>query len=328
MPNIESWELKAKVFEKKCIAMEKEVARVCPPGKGAALKSKMKANRKTAYDLEDKLSDSIPAAIKKGVTGKTWKDFLSDNDFKKALAGWEASLGEQQALVTSLDEHSAHAKKRFQDFKRTHDEFEKEMKKAGQTARSNKTLRKCTDKATAILADLATSKDAFGTLQAKEAFFGANLKKSRDAVVTKALKAVKGDELPDMLLENPKRQQVDNKTKRLARNVEKCTKQARLLCATQKFETIPSDVPGKKQLEKDVQSAKSWLKKASVHLKTLESLNKDLQTAQKKQAKLIAAHDDQSKMKSLIKSVADQHKAAEDAYNEAEDLVDEADSKL
>ncbi|MEY8831081.1 hypothetical protein AB9K34_22135 [Sedimentitalea sp. XS_ASV28] len=328
MPNIESWELKAKIFEKKCAAIEKEVAKNCPPAGAAALKAKIKANRKIAYDREDKLSESIPAAIKKGVTGKKWKDFLADRDFKNALSDWESSLNEQQSLVKSLEDLSSDARKRFQDFKRACDDFEKDMKKSGQTARSNKTVKKCTDKAAAILSDLTASRDAFGTLQAKDAFFGADLRKSRDVVVTKALKEGKGDELPDILLENPKRQQIDNKAKRLGRNVEKFTSHASMLCANDKFAKIPADVAGKKKLEKDVQTAKSCLKKASEHLKTLESLNKDLQIAQKKQAKLIAAHNEQGKMKSLIKSVADQHKAAEDKYNAAEDLVDEADSKL
>lgn len=328
MPSIEPWELKAKIFEKKCVAMEKEVAKLCPPANATALKARMKSNRKMAYDREDKLSESIPAAIKKGVTGKKWKDFLADKDFKKALADWEASLGEQQALVKSLEDLSADARKRFQEFKRARDDFEKEMKKAGQAERTNKSVKKWMDKSAAILTDLTTSKDAFGTLQAKDAFFGANLKKSRDVIVTKALKEGKGDELPDMLLENPKRQQTDNKAKRLARNIEKFTSHANMLCAKEKFATIPADVPGKKDLEKDVQTAKACLKKASEHLKTLEGLNKELQAAKKKQAKLIAAHNEQGKMNSLIKSVGDQHKAGEDAFNAAEDLVEEADSKL
>lgn len=328
MPNIEAWELKAKIFEKKCIAMEKEVARHCPSAESPAIKAKMKANRKMAYDREDKLSEAIPAAIKKGVTGKKWKDFVADNDFKKALADWETSLAEQQNLVKSLEDLSANAKKRFQEFKRARDEFAKEMKKAGETEKSNKTVKKWMDKSSTILSELTLSKDAFGTLSAKEAFFGANLKKSRDVIVAKALKEGKGDELPDMLLENAKRQQTDTKAKRLGRNIEKFTAHAKSLCAAEKFETIPADVSGKNALEKDVQNAKACLKKASEHLKNLATLNKDLQAAKKKQAKLIAAHNDQGKMNALIKTVADQHKAGEDAFNAVEDLVEEADSKL
>lgn len=328
MPNIEAWELKAKIFEKKCIAMEKEVAKVCPSADATATKAKMKANRKMAYDREDKLSEAIPAAIKKGITGKKWKDFVGDKDFKKALGDWEESLTEQQNLVKSLEDLSADAKKRFQEFKRARDEFEKEMKKAGETEKTNKTVKKWLDKSSSILSELTLSKDAFGTLKAKEAFFGANLKKSRDVVVTKALKEGKGDELPDMLLENAKRQQTDTKAKRLGRNIEKFTTHAKALCAKDKFETIPNDIPAKKDLEKDVQSAKACLKKASEHLKSLEGINKELQAAKKKQAKVIAAHNEQGKMNDLIKTVADQYKTGEDAFNAAEDLVEEADSKL
>lgn len=328
MANIEAWELKAKIFEKKCIATEKEVAKVCPSSHAADIKAKMKTNRKMAYDHEDKLSETIPAAIKKGITGKKWKDFVGDNDFKKALANWEGSLAEQQKLVQSLEDLSNNAKKRFQDFKRARDEFEKEMKKAGETEKTNKTVKKWLDKSTAVLSELTLSKDAFGSLKAKEAFFGANLKKSRDVIVSKALKEGKGDELPDMLLENAKRQQTDTKAKRLGRNIEKFTTHAKQLCAVEKFKTIPTDVSGKNDLEKDVQNAKAGLKKASDHLKNLEGINKELQAAKKKHAKLIAAHNEQGKMNALIKTVAEEYKAGEEAFNAAEDLVEEADCKL
>ncbi|MDU9003194.1 hypothetical protein [Sedimentitalea todarodis] len=328
MPNIEAWELKAKLFEKKCIAMEKDVAKVCPLTDATAIKAKMKANRKMAYDLEDKLSETIPAAIKKGITGKKWKDFFDDKDFKKALGEWEASLAEQQNLVKSLEDLSNNAKKRFQEFKRARDGFEKEMKKAGESEKDNQTVKKWLDKSSSVLAELTLSKSAFGTLKAKEAFFGANLKKSRDLIVTKALKEGKGDELPDMLLENAKRGQTDTKAKRLGRNITKFTTHAKMLCAKEKFETIPTANPAKNNLEKDVQSAKACLKKAAEHLKNLEGINKELQAAKKKQAKLIAAHNEQGKMNALINTVAAEHKAGEDAFNAAEDLVEEADSKL
>lgn len=328
MPKIESWELKAKIFEKKIIAMEKEIAKNFSPKKVADIKAELKANRKSAYDKEDKLHDSVPAAIKKGITGKKYKDFLPDKDFKNALSEWEGALAKQQELVSSLEDLSKDAKKRHPDFKRARDEFLKDMKKEGQSEKNNKALRKTFDKAALVLSELDFSKDAFGTLQAKDAFFGANLKKSRDVVIDKALKEGKGDELPDMLLENPKRQQTDNTAKRLGRNIEKYTAQAKILCDRTKFETIPTDIPAKKQLEKDVQTAKAFLKKSSEHLKKLQILNKDLQAAKKKQAKLIAAHNEKGKMNSLIKTVADLSKASEDTYNNTEDLVDDADSAL
>jgi hypothetical protein len=328
MPRVEAWELKNKIFEKKCISMEKEVARTCSSKEADAIKAKMKANRKSAYDKEDKLSDTIPAAIRKGITGKKWKDFLADNDFKKALKEWEDALTEQQSLVKSLEDLSANAKKRFAEFKRLFDDFEKDMKKEGETAKTNKDVKKTMDKAASVLSELNTSKDAFGTLKAKEAFFGANLKKSRDSVVSNALKGGEGDELPDMLLENAKRQQTDNTAKRLLRNIEKHTDLAKKLCDKSKFATTPTEITAKKDLEKDVQNARSSLKQASIHLKKLQDINKELQTAKKKQAKLIAAHNDQGKMNGLIKTVADLAKSGEDAFDAAEDLVEEADTAL
>lgn len=328
MPKVEAWELKNKLFEKKVIAAEKEVAKKCSSKEANAIKDKMKVNRKAAYDKEDKLSDTIPAAIKKGITGKGWKDFLVDSEFEKALKGWQDALEEQQNLVKSLEDLSADAKKRFPEIKRARDEFISEMKKAGETEKTNKIIKKTLDRSATLLAELETSKAAFGTLKAKEAFFGANLKKSRDVVVTKALKDGKGDDLPDVLLENAKRQQADNTSKRLLRNVQKYTSLTFTLCAKDKFATIPTDVKAKKQLVADVKTAQSSLKQASAHLKKLQELNKGLQAAKKKQAKLIAAHNEKGKMLGLISDVAVLNKTAEDIYDAAEDLTEEADSAL
>lgn len=328
MPRVQPWELQTKIFEKKCIAIEKDTAKNCSSKDADSLKAKMKANRKAAYDKEDKMAETIPAAIRKGITGKKWKDFLKDDDFKKAMTAWEAALTEQQTLVQSLEKLSDDAKKNYQDLKRAQDEFEKDIKKSGETPKTNKTIKKVLDKSQAVLKELDSSKGAFGTLSAKEAFFGANIKKSKDAVVTKAIKEGQGDELPDMLLENPKRQQTDNTAKRLARNVSKQLDVSNVLCAKNKFENIPEDILAKKALEKDVQNARAALKRASENLKKLQELNKELQAAKKKQIKLISAHNDKAKMNDLIDSVAALSKSSSDAYNAAEDLVEDADSAL
>lgn len=308
--------------------MEKDVARFCAAKDVKSIKERMSSNRKSAYDKEDKVSEAIPAAIKKGITGKGWKDFLPDADFKKALSDWEDALKVQQELVKSLEDVSAQAKKRFAEMNRLLDTFEKDMKKEGQSEKANKLLKKTLTRARALMAELETSKDSFGTLKAKDAFFGANLKKSRDVVVSKALKSGSGDELPDILLENPKRQQTDNKVKRLHRNIEKHTKLIDTLCAADKFAVIPSDIRLKKGLEKDVQTAKAALKQASDHLKNLKDINKELQGAKKKQAKLIAAHNEKAKMNGLIKTVEDLAKSGEEAFSKAEDRIDDAATAL
>ncbi|MBK0328330.1 hypothetical protein I5535_13640 [Rhodobacteraceae bacterium F11138] len=328
MPRIEQWELQTKIFEKKCAAIEKDAAKNCALKDADSLKSQMKTNRKAAYDKEDKMAETIPEAIKKGITGKKWKDFLGDKDFKKAMESWEAALAVQQELVQSLEKLSDTAKKHHQDLKRALADYEKDIKKSGETAKSNKAIKKVQDKAQALLKQLDDAKGAFGTLSAKEAFFGANVKKSKDAVVSKALKEGQGDQLPDILLENAKRQQTDNTSKRLVRNIDKFVNNAKMLCAKDKFSNIPDDRSTKTALQKDVQNARASLKMASEHLKKLQSLNKDLQAAKKKQMKLIAAHNDKSKMNDLIGSVADLCKSGEEAYNAAEDLVEDADTAL
>lgn len=328
MPDVQAWELKAKIFEKKCLAAEKAMIKSCSPKEAASLKTQMKTNRKAAYDKEDKMAETIPAAIKKGVTGKKWKDFVKDTDFKKAMTDWEAALAHQQNLVKSLEWLSETAKKTHQDLKRAQADFEKEIKKTGESVKSNKTLKTVLEKSQAVLKQLDEAQGAFGTLSAKEAFFGANVKKSKDAVVSKALKDGSGDELPDILLENAKRQQSDTTAKRLARNVEKHVGNIKTLCAKEKFASVPDDVSARKALERDVQNARSSLKQASDHLDKLQSLNKDLQAAKKKQAKLIAAHNEKAKMTGLIDSVADKTKISEAAYNAAEDLIEDADTAL
>lgn len=328
MAGVQAWELKTKIFEKKCLAIEKDVAKNCSVKEAASLKEKMKTNRKAAYVKEDHMAETIPAAIKKGITGSKWKDFLKDDDFKKAMTAWEAALADQQELVKALEKLSDTAKKHHQDLKKARDAYEKEIKQTGESAKTNKTIKKVMEQSEALLKQLDDAKGAFGTLSSKEAFFGANVKKSKDAVVTKALKDGKGDELPDILLENAKRQQSDNTSKRLVRNIEKRLANVRTLCAKEKFATIPEEITAKKALEKDVQNARAALKQASDQLKKLKDLNSELQTAKKKQAKLIAAHNDKAKMTGLIGDVADRAKAAEDSLNAAEDLIEDADSAL
>ncbi len=328
VPNVQPWELQTKILEKKCAAIEKDAKKNCAAKDAKSLKDKMKANRKAAYVKEDKMAEAIPAAIKKGVTGKRWKDFVGDKDFKSAMDDWEAALTEQQTLVKALESLSAVATRHHQDLKRALDAYEKDLKKSGESIKSNKAIKKVHDNAQALLRQLDEAKGAFGTLSAKEAFFGANIKKSKDAVVGKALKAGRGDELPDILLENPKRQQTDNTTKRLAGNVEKCAARAKALCEKEKFATIPGDAAARKALAKDVQNARAELKRASDYLTKLQSLNKELQGAKKKQAKLIAAHNDKAKINDLIGRVADCFKTGEDAFNEAEKMVEDAASAL
>lgn len=328
MPQVQQWELQNKIFEKKLNTIEKEFKKLCTPMDANAVKDAMKKNRKAAYDKEDKFVETIPAAIKKGITGKKWKDFVKDKDFDKAMKTWESALVFQQDLVKSLEMISDKSKKHFQDLKRAVDDFESDIKKSGEAVKTNKTLKKTFEKANSLLGEIDDAKVAFGKLPAKEAFFGANLKKSKDVVVSNALKAGQGDELPDILLETPKRKQSDVKAKRLNRNVSKFVDNATMLCAAEKFATIPEKGSAKTELEKDVQNAKASLKTASGHLKGLKDLNDQLQVAKKKQAKLIAAHNEGGKMSKFIEDVAKLYDSSEKSYNAAEDLMEEADSKL
>lgn len=322
------WEKPNDDLEAKVKKISGEFKKLCTPMNANDVKAAMKKNRKAAYDKEDKFADTIPAAIKKGITGKKWKDFEKDKDFKAAMNTWENSLTFQQDLVRSLETISDKSKKHFQDLKRALGDFESDVKKTGEKIKTNKALKKTFDDAKSLLDDVEEAMGAFGKLSAKEAFFGANIKKSKDVVVTNALKAGGGDELPDILLEHPKRQQTDNKAKRLVRNVHKHLANARTLCAKDKFLVIPPAGTAKTALESDVKNAKVSLKNASDYLKQIQSLNTELQNAKKKQAKLIAAHNEKGKMLSLIDDVANSHKATSESFDAVQDLVEDADAVL
>ena len=328
MANVEPWELQTKIFEKKCNSIASDKKKKCPPGTEKTILDAMKTNRKSAYAKEDTLSETIPEAIKKGITGKKWKDFNPDPAFKKALGEWEDALALQQSLVKDLETYSADAKKLHQDLNRAQGDYEKTIKKSGENPKSNKTIKDVLAKSQTMLTELDDAQDAFGRLSAKEAFFGANLKKSRDVVVSKAIKSSKGEELPDILLEGPKRKQTKTTMKRLVREIESRVSNINTLCAKERFSSIPEDQSAKRELASDVKTANTLLSQASDSLKKLKEFHDQLQKAKAKQKKMIDAHVDKAKMNSLIKDMETSYAQNQTAHQQAEMLIKSANSSL
>jgi len=269
---------------------------------GEKKKKKLQADLKTAWAKEDVMREAIAKAKQAGVSGTTSKDFKIDKGYVASLAAWKQAVTAHRAQVNALESYCKDADKLLVPWKKQHDSLAKDfkgLKTSTEPAADKKKFKEVYTASAKTVADLTGTANLMGTLKAHEIFYALRLKPSIEQILKESLKQSGGTDMPKLLEEATR-----NKNVSLAKKIGKSI-----------FRLSETAV---KEGASNARVSQKSLKMAADHLKKLEKLNGEYQSAQKKLAKTIEASKDKKWMLDAIDKIAATHKEAEGILKGAE----------
>ncbi|GGH25442.1 hypothetical protein SAMN05444007_103236 [Cribrihabitans marinus] len=271
---------------------------------GTKMKKQVLSWLDETWKLEDKLSDTIVAARKSGVTGTRAADFIKEKAVAKALKDWKAAVVKHHGNIDELTGFSNDAQALHDELARRTEFIEKDLKKS-KTGMKDMKIMATVKEAKRALPDLKKA-GAFGSdLPVHVVFYARKLQQSVEVIVKQALKKADPKEFPKAL--QPEQR------KRTVRTVTGHERKVLNYCRA-----------AEAGMEKDIKKAAKALDMAKKELEPLEKLHDEFTSVAKKMRKEIAESKDKAAIVKLMKSVNDSFRKCDAVFDELDEKIDAA----